>query len=307
MTNRKEKLRITALLLAISIVTGSIFGLSKMASADSSETDELVKNSVEIQIGEAPADLSARYGDRVIALTKNQANYGISWYRFAWPKFDGELSIKNGSSRLQLDQVGSVQGLYDSGEFPAEGISEYSINLGLINPALGPDDLISHQDARTKFYALLRRIRLAGWTRYIAANAPRLNGMETFKYQASGLDIAADMYSMDAVEMPTFDQWMALNDGAAWEFYRNGVYMNIAIYRDSKRLNSVKPGAYFLIMKLTSRDEYQRQSVSSEDRIRWKELYPQVRHKESEERSTLEAMLASKGYTIDKSYQNPDE
>jgi hypothetical protein len=306
MTSEKRNLWLIGTLTATAVLICLILEISKFASHDSSGTGGPVNDHFEIRVGEMPHELTARYGDRVVALTRNQAVYGISWYQLDWPEFDGTLFVGNGGQSLQLDQVGGVQGVYDRRDYPGEGISGYSIYIAMYTPALGPRHLITHQDAHTMFYGVLRRIRTAGWERYVPAYAPRLRGAETFTYLASGLK-NANLYSMDAVEMPGFEQWMKLENRTKWKFYKDGVYMTVTFDRDSYRMDPASPGDYLITMDLISRDAFQRNHLEEADRPRWKALYPGTRKRQREERAAIEAELSTKGYTIDTTYRNPDE
>jgi hypothetical protein len=254
-----------------------------------------VMKNIYIEVGESPDALIERYGKFVEV---NDKNFGTKFLTMDWAvKQPAIVTIKNGNSMLRLDAVLAAMGTYNS-DFPNEGISNYGISMGI-----SAADIISHDEARMRFFDLLKQIRQAGWKRWVKPNRPRLLGENAFRYNATEYPI----YSLDDAYVLSLSDWMKLRDGSRWRFYQNGVYMVVKLYRDQSRMNPDLPGAYFIAIELAAQASQWRAEFVEEDRKKWKELYPDLRKKEALERIELEKKEQLQGYDVDSNYQNPDE
>ena len=251
---------------------------------------------IQIEIGEAPAALERRYGKSV---ESNKRNFGVEFYTIDWPsQQSGVVILKNGGTEVRFDTVLGVNGTYDS-LYPEEGFSDYSLSLGL-----WPRNNIPHEEARQKFFAMLQKIRQAGWVCWIEPNHPRLNGEYAYHYQITKSD---QNYCLDPELMPSMEVWMKLEDQSTWAFYLNDVFMDVRLSRDSSKMNPALPGAYFLSINLYSKNEDQRSALAGDERKKWRELYPDIRKKHAQLRLEAEKKLRVLNYKIDVKYKNPDE
>ncbi|AMO92844.1 hypothetical protein CFter6_0113 [Collimonas fungivorans] len=288
------------LIALLATAFGLMFGHDiKAAPFNLLEKKTVVSSSVVVEIGESGKHFAQQYKEMVVI---NDRNPGSHFYRINWPNDAlGAIVVKNGSSSLVLDSVFSVLGDADD-TYPEEGIASLSVSMGL-----PPRNNVLHDDARLKFYALLQRIQEAGWKRWIDPSMPRLNGADALRYQMSDIENGAGLMSLDPSYVPSLDIWMKIKDMTGWQFYLNGVYMNVQLMRDKTRMDPNLPGAYFLTLGLESKDSFERSEQTYEDRPRWKELYPAARKKQAEERVKSEEKLHALGFKIDTEYRNPDE
>ena len=169
------------------------------------------------------------------------------------------------------------------------GIYHWDISFGL-----PPRNQIPHNEARRQVIALLKMLQEKGWRQYYYRDAARIMG------RSSLLDS-----SIDARYIPTFEEWMALKDGASWKLEADGVYMRIVMYRDDNRLNPLQPGAYFMTMELHSEEDEVRSHFLEEERDNWKALWSERIKDARESRTKEEAEARAKGYQIDTNYQDP--
>ena len=255
--------------------------------------------SIDIEIGESPQALVRRYGKAVDVDNKNEQAHGMTFYAVDWPdSSQGTVVIKNQKSELRLYTVLGVLGSFNNA-YAEEGIYDYSISLGI-----PPRNNVTHDQARLQFHDMLKRIQQAGWTRWIYPENPRLPGVEAFRYRLvkdQGVD------SLDAGYVPSLEEWMKLPDMTSWRFYLNGVYMDVQMSRDSKRMKVDEPGAYFVKIKLEGYANYWRTAFDEPDRPHWRELFPELQRRMHAERAKAEQKLKAQGYTIDSNYRNPDE
>ena len=265
----------------------------------SSPNNARMPQSIDIEVGESPQALMGRYGKAVDVDNKNEQAYGVIFYAVDWPaSSQGAVVIKNKKNELRLDTVLRVSGSFDKA-YAEEGISDYSISLGI-----PPRNNVTHDQARLKFYDMLKRIQQAGWKRYVGMSDARLSGAESMRRQLSDL---YEIVMLDPSYVPSLEDWMKLEDITTWRFYLNGVYMDVQMYRDSERMKVDEPGAYFVSIKLEAYDSYWRTAFDEPDRPHWRELLPDLQRRMRAERAKAEHKLKAQGYTIDSDYRNPDE
>lgn len=274
-----------------------VMGCQPSASKSSSKT--VMPNSIEIELGESPQALIGRYGKAVDVDNKNEQAYGVTFYAVDWPdSSQGTVVIKNQKSEVRLDTALGVSGSFDKAHAD-EGIYDYSISLGI-----PPRNNVTHDQARLQFYEMLKRIQQAGWKRWIFPENPRLSGGEAVRYRLvkdQGVD------SLDPSYVPSLEDWMKLADMTSWRFYLDGVYMDVQMSRDSKRMRVDEPGAYFVKIELEGYANYWRNAFNEQDRPHWRDLFPGLQRQMRAERAAAEQKLKVQGYSIDISYRNPDE
>jgi len=251
---------------------------------------------VYVEIGESPQALVHRYGG---AVDVNDKNFGLNFYTMDWPT-DNPITvvIRNGNSNLQIDAVLMINGAFDRG-YPDEGISSYSVSSELVS-----QPTVRHDQARLKFYEMLSRIQKAGWQRYLDDEEPRLKGVESIHRL---LQTGISMTTLDPGYVPTFEEWMTLKERSSWQFYKDGVYMDVRMSRDSKHMDPSLPGAYFVSISLESYVSKWRTLFQEADRPRWRELLREEKQNAAAERAKMERQLQAEGYHVDTSYRNPDE
>ena len=177
-----------------------------------------------------------------------------------------------------------------------EGAYQYSINAGITDP-----DLISHDEARLKTYALLKKIEQAGWKILISENDPRITGKDRLNYVLT----VTNSIGLDTKYIPTLEEWMRIENLTSWSFYADRQYLTVYFQRERTLLDPVKPGSYLLTYKLKSETENYRGYVGPSNRPRWKELLPGELLDLKQRRAKAEAELKAKGIAIDETYQDP--
>ena len=249
---------------------------------------------VSIKLGEMGPDFSKRNGSimRVTHSTPNVDHYEISWNKP--PR--AHLRVEVGQRSFVVDEVFSVLAMQELGDLRSEGLKTFSINAGVSAP-----DLIPHDEARLKTYAILKRIVDAGWKTTTPRSRPRLKGQARLDY---ALD-ASSSVGLDPRQVPTLEEWMRIESHTPWSFYADGLYMEVSFTRERTLTDPTKPGSYLLTFNIKTETEYFRGFAGPDNRLRWKEVLPQELAKVAVTRAQKETELRAKGVPIDESYQDP--
>jgi hypothetical protein len=248
-----------------------------------------------IKIGEQAVDFRKRYPDRV---NVQQQPAGLDFYSIDWDSYPrGTVKIDHGKHSVVIDGVLGIQ-THTNIDLPKEGFYSYTIFAGLSN---SPPGLISHDEARLKTYALLKKVEQAGWQTLISEDDPRITGKDR-------LDRALTVTSsigLDTKYIPTLGEWMRIENLTSWNFYADHQYLSVYFKREHTLLDPAKPGSYLLTYALKSEAENYRGYVGPASRARWKELLPGELAKLKNSRFLAEVTLKAQGVAIDESYQDP--
>ncbi|MDR6396150.1 hypothetical protein [Herbaspirillum seropedicae] len=123
---------------------------------------------VELRLNQSGDDLMKRYPDR-FSVSKHPA--GLNFYTADWSDdARGTVIIGQPNHIVSIRYVLGVTGS-DDANFPNEQITNWKITAGI-----GDTSLISHDEARRRFFGMLQSLRDAGWTRSVRLSEPRLNG-----------------------------------------------------------------------------------------------------------------------------------
>lgn len=281
--------------------TSILFLVLLMVGCDSSQTStpasesrsSIMPTEVSIKLGEIGPDFSERYPD-LVQVQHQPA--GLDFYKIDWERPRGTVRIDHGRYSLTIDDVLGVSSSQDLKEFKSEGLNEFDVYSGVTEP-----DLISHDEARLKFFDLLQSIKQKGWKPVVYRDDPRLSGKARFDYMT-----AVSKYTgLDPNYLPSFDEWMRLESETTWPFYADHVYLDVTFTREPTLIDPNKPGSYLLGFKIMTETEYFRGFAASEDRARWKEVVPAELKRQAAEREKKEAALKATGIKIDESYQDP--
>ena len=148
-------------------------------------------------------------------------------------------------------------------DLKAEGLYEFDISSGITAP-----DLIAHDEARHKTYAILKRIEDAGWKNTVDIGGPRIRGKDRLRYA-----ISKNKYiGLDTTYLPTFDEWMQIESRTPWNFYAAGLYLQVIFTRERTLIDPTKPGSYLLTFNIKTETEYFRGFAGPDNRLHWKEV-----------------------------------
>lgn len=254
-----------------------------------------MSSQVSLKVGELGPEFAKHYPDLIKtyqSLPGVVQDYDMHWS--TRPR--GTARIEHGGHSFTIEDVLSIQAAQDLKEYASEGLSEFAIIAGLTVP-----DLISHDEARLKTYAILQRILQAGWRPTIARSDPRLVGKARLDYVLN----VDDTMGLDPLYVPTLEEWMRIGSLTDWAFYADHLYLEVNFTRERTLLEPAKPGAYILSFNVKSEVEYFRGYVGPENRARWKEKLPGELEKLAPIRAKREAELRAKGIKIDETYQDP--
>ena len=249
---------------------------------------------VSIKLGETGPSFAKRYpgSARVTHSTPNVDFYQIDWEQRA----PGQVRVEHGKHSFVIEDALGVQAPQELGDFKAEGLYNYTIFAGV-----SASDLIPHDEARLKTYAILRRIMDAGWKNTVDVGDPRIRGKDRLLYA-----ISKNQYTgLDVTYLPTPEEWMQIESRTPWNIYADGVYLQVIFTRERTLTDPTKPGSYLLTFNIKTETEYFRSFAGPDNRLRWKEVVPQEIAKAKAERPKREAELRAKGIKIDASYQDP--
>lgn len=249
---------------------------------------------ITIKIGEQGSSFLKRYP----ALVKVEHQpVGMDFYEIDWNASPhGVVTIEHDKNSFVIDDVLGISAGQDLGTLASEGLSEIDIKGGITS-----SDLIAHDEARSKTYALLQSLVEKGWQPITPMSDPRLKGKARFDY-VLGTD---QFIGLDPSYTPTLDEWMHIESNTYWRFYANHVYLTVRFTRERTLTDPAKLGAYLLSFNVKTELEEFRGYVKPEDRQHWKELLPAVLTKFAATRAQKETELKAKGIAIDETYRDP--
>ena len=251
---------------------------------------------VTIKIGELGSEFQNRYPSQV-KINKQPA--GIDFYSIDWDaRPRGTVKIDHGKNSFVVEDVLGLQTSIDL-ELPKEGFDSISIYAGLATS--NDQGLIPHDEARDKFYAILKAIEQKGWSVITPRSRPRLVGQNRLNYAFK----VSNSIGLDTQYLPTLDEWMQIENLTDWNFYKDRQFLTVHFKRERTLLNPAKPGSYLLTFSLRSEAEHYRAYVGPDNRARWKELLPAELATRPDKRAKAEAALKAQGIKIDETYQDP--
>ncbi len=260
---------------------------------DSDNANQSSPTLVEVGIGESGKKFSERYSGFVKA---DHQPAGLSFYKASWStKNKGRVRIAHKSHSIELSDVLNVMGTEDNSARQT-GIFNISIYCG-ISGLTG----ILHSDALDRFGGLLKTIRAAGWRSTVPYGVPRLYGKDMLRYHFE----SGDATTLGSDYIPSLREWMALDDQTTWEFYADGIFLNVTFMRDREKMNLKKPGSYVFQISLSSDEAYFADFAGPENRQDWRSKVPNELRKLEERRSQLEAEWSKKGMRINEAYRDP--
>lgn len=248
---------------------------------------------VSVKLGELGPDFQKRYPSQV-RINKQPA--GLDFYRInldTRPR--GTVTVDHGAHSFRIDDVLSVLTSIDV-DMPLQGFEEISINAGITDP-----DLIPHEEARDKLYAILKAIEQKGWRVLISEDDPRISGKDRLNYVLT----VTNSIGLDTKYVPTLDEWMRIQDLTDWSFYADRQFLTVHFKRERTLLDPAKPGSYLLTYTLKSEVENFRGYVGANNRRDWKQKLPAALDDLKQRRAKAEAALKSQGIKIDETYQDP--
>lgn len=252
-------------------------------------TDTLI-----IRMGESATRFAARAGSR-LKVARQPA--GIDFYAINWLKPPrGTVRLERGKHTIDIEQVFSALTAEDQEELKSEGLFKFSVNAGVSAP-----EFISHDEARLAIHAILRRILDAGWQQVIERDEPRLRGQARLDHMFA----TTNSSGLDAAFVPTLTDWMRIPSRTAWNFYADGVYLDVSFTREPTYTDAQKPGAYLLTFNLQTETEYFRGYAGPDNRLRWEEFVQPELDKAAAQRASKEAELVAQGVRLDLSYRDP--
>jgi hypothetical protein len=256
------------------------------------EKSSKMPEKIEITVNQSGKELQQRYPDQIKLVNRPP---GVNFYSIDWPRESlGSVQLNAGPRPLTIDAALGLSGS-DDPNFPAENILEWHIYAGL-----GNEEEIAQDDARQRFFAILQKIRNAGWQRYIGRGHPRLKGVDALRdAQRSAV------YAQDPDYRPTLEQWMAMDDRSLWRFHADQAYMTVALTRDAARKEINGRGAYFIEFTVTDANEEARKIVGPAQRANWKTALPEELKLLKQDREKSEGELKKQGVAIDEGYQDP--
>lgn len=247
-----------------------------------------------IKLGESGIHFAKRYPDQV-RVTNQPA--GLDFYNARWPKAPhASVKVESGSHAFTVAHVLSVQSAQELGPLAGEGLYEFTINAGITEP-----DLIAHDEARVKTYAILNELVRIGWKPVVERSEPRLRGKDRFDHTMA----TESVNGLDPDYLPTLEEWMRIESRTPWMFHAPGAYLEVTFTRERTLIDPAKPGSYMLTFNVQTEAEHFRGYVASDDRPRWKVLLPKVLSGLSGARAQKEKELRAKGVRLDEAYVDP--
>ena len=256
-----------------------------------------IPDSISIQVGEAAMSFVKRYP--FVKIQKQPA--GMNFYDIDVDSTDKNkraiVKIENGKYSFDIHEVLSILGS-ENLSYPQEGIHKFNLYAGV-----PPANNVLHDDAKHYFFALLNKIKAAGWQADMSRSGPRLFSKDALNEVLNNKEASA--FNLSVGYEPTLAEWMQLRDQTLWQFYADGVFLTVTFSRDSDHMDPAKPGAYLLSLTFSGAESNFRTNFKYEDRAKARELWPEVEKKLRNLRMQEEIKAEYRGLKIDKSYQDP--
>ena len=250
----------------------------------------------------------------------------VGFLDLKWPsKQLGAVTIRHGDHDLMIPHTFTAMGTAE----PYGGIVGIDLNSGI-----SAGELIRHREAYDLWVKLMKRIQDSGWQRYIYLSSPRLTGKDAIRYFQDKENFGlGDITDPDAV--PDFNTWYSviIQRAINANFYLDGIEMSLSfnstvtdqedLDRINKTLSFNEWGQYMMRIEFNNLRMSMREQMNlmfldgiNDEKLlsaKWEDIannltkyWPRYRAIELAKRKKEEAMLVSKGYKIDESYQDPD-
>lgn len=247
-----------------------------------------------LNLGESGRDFSHRYPD-LVRVSHQPA--GLDFFNARWVTSPRPtVKVNAGAHSFYVEHVLSVQSAQELGPLASEGLYEFTINAGLSEP-----ELISHDEARVKTYAILSELVRSGWQPVVERSEPRVRGKVRFEHTMA----TESVNGLDPDYVPTLDEWMQIESRTPWMFHASGAYLAVTFTRESTMTDAGKPAAYMVTFTVQTEAEHFRGYVGSDDRVRWRALVPSVLSDLAADRVRKERELRDRGVPIDEAYVDP--
>lgn len=244
---------------------------------------------IEISIGQTGDSLEAKYG---VIVEGNKKNIGLNFYDID-PDANGKTTVfvvKTGKMSTTISNSMSITATEDRDR-------KVGINRLLITAKVNNGGMQPHPVAHQYVLNLIQSLRKTGWQYRIYATDPRLKGQAALNH--------FKQKNIDPDFPLSFQQWMALQAPLIWKFYADHTYLTLRVDRDVNHLDHAKPGAYFISLTFTPREETERLEVDEKDRDHWRDTWVERYRKFRAERNIEEAKLRAQGVPINTDYQDP--
>ena len=317
-THKAISERVVAALLATLLL--ALISLTAHALDDK---EKIMPQEVTLQLGKKGPESFKQAG---AVADHHTAGELVGFLDLKWPsKQLGAVTIRHGDHDLMIPHTFTAMGTAE----PYGGIVGIDLNSGI-----SAGELIRHREAYDLWVKLMKRIQDSGWQRYIYLSSPRLTGKDAIRYFQDKENFGlGDITDPDAV--PDFNTWYSviIQRAINANFYLDGIEMSLSfnstvtdqedLDRINKTLSFKEWGQYMMRIEFkTARystrndiyhtfipDGYGIDKLQEEmDKISSSlpEYWQRYRAIELAKRKKEEAMLVSKGYKIDESYQDPD-
>lgn len=317
-THKAISERVVAALLATLLL--ALISLTVHASDDK---EKIMPQEVTLQLGKKGPESFKQAG---AVADHHTAGELVGFLDLKWPsKQLGAVTIRHGDHDLMIPHTFTAMGTAE----PYGGIVGIDLNSGI-----SAGELIRHREAYDLWVKLMKRIQDSGWQRYIYLSSPRLTGKDAIRYFQDKENFGlGDITDPDAV--PDFNTWYSviIQRAINANFYLDGVEMSLSfnstvtdqedLDRINKTLGFNEWGQYMMRIEFNNLRMSMREQMNlmfldgiNDEKLlsaKWEDIannltkyWPRYRAIELAKRKKEEAMLVSKGYKIDESYQDPD-
>ena len=317
-THKAISERVVAALLATLLL--ALISLTVHASDDK---EKIMPQEVTLQLGKKGPESFKQAG---AVADHHTAGELVGFLDLKWPsKQLGAVTIRHGDHDLMIPHTFTAMGTAE----PYGGIVGIDLNSGI-----SAGELIRHREAYDLWVKLMKRIQDSGWQRYIYLSSPRLTGKDAIRYFQDKENFGlGDITDPDAV--PDFNTWYSviIQRAINANFYLDGIEMSLSfnstvtdqedLDRINKTLSFNEWGQYMMRIEFNNLRMSMREQMNlmfldgiNDEKLlsaKWEDIannltkyWPRYRAIELAKRKKEEAMLVSKGYKIDESYQDPD-
>ncbi|WP_191485491.1 hypothetical protein [Pseudomonas sp. FEN] len=230
-------------------------------------------------------------------------NSSVCWYSLSNSHNSKTLptvKIKTGEHTLLLKNATTIT---------SDIWSKYGNQIESIDITLRglPDDSL-HTDYQDALYRLIDGLQRAGWRHYYGRSDPRISGKEMNKIDTPR-EILGQYVSSHPWLDPNYEidveRWLKIGSFYNWYFYNNHSYLHLKAWRQLSKKHPDKRGTYLISLSFSTEAEFLGAPFQGDDKLRWKELLPDVLAVAKKQREELEAKARAAGIEIDESYQDP--
>lgn len=255
--------------------------------------------SIQIQMQKNASDLVAASPVQFSEECMSEVN--MCWYKIEKSFGDSDLPTVVVNQTLTLEHVAGINIAVDKDE--SDNVEDVELSIRSL-----PDNS-RHEEYQAFLYALIDKVKAAGWHHYYAPSDPRVSGSQSDKITSPNKVLGDYVMShpwLDPNYRLDLARWLKVDDFYTWHFFSGDGYLTVQAWRRDSDDAPAERGTYLVSLSFKSQSEYWRSAFdSAKEKEKWKELLPLKLKEYQAIRATREEKARDAGVEIDVGYQDP--